>query len=190
MSSSLDYTLDVLARNPLEIARIAERLKRPSPELVSFVADESGQPVKEIMEGLKDLLEFNAAENPNYAEARVKKAGRFSLSFSDRALGVVNRHLFEVSEEFPAAVFLLEYSDTGDYAGKKVIRAGELIHHVHDPFDWCPLDVFAPFKTEYFDGQPFGSCWPDWVNTLEIVVGQLSPGSLVARNSANGNGLH
>ncbi len=55
MSSSLDYTLDILGNSPSEIARIAERLQRPSAELVSFVANESSQPVKEITEGLKDL---------------------------------------------------------------------------------------------------------------------------------------
>jgi hypothetical protein len=190
MSSSLDYTLDVLESSPSRMNQIAERLQRPSTKLADFVAKESSRPVKEIAEGLKDLLAFKAAENPSRAEAGIDKARRFRLSFSDRARGAVNSHLFEVSEEFPTAVFLLEYSDTGDCAGKKIIRAGEVVHQVHDPSDWCPLDIFAPVKAEYENGQPFGSCWPDWLDTLKAAVGQLSPGSLATGNSANGNGLH
>jgi hypothetical protein len=184
MSSSLDFDLEILTNSTSEMNQIAERLKRPSTKLADFVAKESSRPFEEIMEGLKELLAFKVAENPRYSEARTDKAGRFSLSFMDRSRGILNSHLFEVSQEFPAAVFLLEYSNTSDYAGKKVIRAGEVVHQVHDPSDWCPLDVFAPFKTEYYNGQPFGSLWPEWLGSLEIAVGQLSPGSLAARNSA------
>lgn len=53
-----------------------------------------------------------------------RKARRFSIELKDKNDGIVRSHLFEISEAFPAAIFLLEYRDgQASYTGKHVIRA-------------------------------------------------------------------
>lgn len=104
--------------------------------------------MSEVAEGLKELLEFKAVRNLGYVSNDVNKARRFSLSFKDRHYGIIDSHLAEVSEAFPAAVFLLEYRDAqASYAGKRVIRAGEVVQEVFDGdqrvqgLDWALLDT-------------------------------------------------
>jgi hypothetical protein len=174
MSNWIDYHLDVLANSPAEINQIAERLNQPSLELAGWIAQRSGQSVSESAERLKELLEFKTVENLGDVDNDVNKARRFSLDFNDKYYGIVDSHLTEVSRAFPAAVFLLEYFDMqASYAGKRVIRDGEVVQEVFDDdqqvqgLDWALLDIFAPFRAEYFgEEHEFGSLWAPWLETI------------------------
>jgi len=190
MGNWIDYRLDVLANSPAEINQIAERLNQPSQELIAWVAKESGQSANEVAVGLKDLLTFKAVTNLGYVSDEVNKARRFSLAFKDRYYGIVKSHLAEVSEAFPTAIFLLEYYDQqASYAGKKVIRAGELVRQIHDghqqaqAMDWVLVDIFAPFRTEYELGAEFGSLWQEWLADLTIAVHELKGDQTDSSNS-------
>jgi hypothetical protein len=134
MSNWIDWDLDVLASNPNEINHISERLNQPSPELVNWVAQRSKQPVSEAVENLKQLLDFKVVMNLGYIDNALNRARRFSLDeFKDKSDGIVRSHLFEISEAFPAAIFLLEYRDSQwSYSGKQVIRAGKVVREVLD----------------------------------------------------------
>lgn len=181
MSNWIDYNLDVLASSPDEMNRLAERLNRPSQELTSWVAERLGQPVSEVAVGLKRLLEFKAVRNLGYVNTSVNKARRFRIAFNDKRYGIVQSHIFEVSAAFPAVIFLLEYCDEGvSYAGKKVIRAGKVVQEVHDGdqqvqgVDWALLDIFAPFRTEYYgETAEFGSLWQPWLDAVMAAARQL-----------------
>jgi hypothetical protein len=165
MSNWIDYDIDVLASSPTEMNRIAERLKKPSQELADWIAQ--GKEVSKIAENLKHLLEFKVVENLSSIDNAVNKARRFSIEFKARHYGIVQSHLFEVSEAFPTAIFLLDYCDMQySYSGKQVIRAGEVIQEALDnkqraqSVDWALLDIFAPFRAEYYGEETeFGSLW-------------------------------
>jgi hypothetical protein len=167
MSYWIHCDLDVLASSPNEMKRIAERLNRPS---------------QEVAEGIPRLLEFKAVKNLVYADDRLNKARRFRIDFNRTRYGIVWSHLDEVSEAFPAAVFLVECRDGGlDYASKTVIRAGEVVRELYDGerpdqlgVDWALLDIFAPFRTEYYgETAEFGSLWQPWVDAVLAAVRQL-----------------
>lgn len=174
MSNWIDYKLDVLAGSPAEINQIAERLNQPSLELASWIAQRDGQPVSDVAEGLKRLIEFKTVKNLGYVSNDVNKARRFSLAFKSRYDGIVDSHLVEVSEAFPKAIFLLEYFDMqASYSGKRVIRAGEVVQEVFDGdqqaqgLDWALLDIFAPFRAEYYgEEHEFGTLWAQWVDDM------------------------
>jgi hypothetical protein len=174
MSNWIDYSLDVLAGSPAEINQIAERLNQPSLELVTWIAQRDGQPVSEVAEGLKELLAFKTVKNLGYVHQDVNKARRFSLAFKSRYYGIIDNQLAEVSEAFPKAIFLLEYFDMqASYAGKRVIRAGEIVQEVFDGdqrvqgLDWALLDIFAPFEAEYHgEEHEFGSLWTPWLDAI------------------------
>jgi hypothetical protein len=174
MSNWIDYKLDVLAGSPAEINQIAERLNQPSLELASWIAQRDGQPVSDVAEGLKRLIEFKTVKNLGYVSNDVNKARRFSLAFKSRYYGIVDSHLVEVSEAFPKAIFLLEYFDMqASYSGKRVIRAGEVVQEVFDGdqqaqgLDWALLDIFAPFRAEYYgEEHEFGTLWAQWVDDM------------------------
>lgn len=174
MSNWIDYNLDVLAGSTAEINQIAERLNQPSSELANWIAQRDGQPLSTIREGLKGLLDFKADRNLGYVSNDVNKARRFSLSFKDRHYGIIDSHLTEISEAFPAAVFLLEYHDAqASYSGKRVIRAGEVVKEAFDAgqkvqgLDWVLLDIFAPFRAEYYgEEHDFGTLWNSWADDV------------------------
>ena len=180
MSNWLDYELHVLASSPSEINQIAERLKQPSTHLSQSVAEKFNQPASEISNGLKDLIQFSATRNLGHLDVTVSKARSFSLSFKDKFHGIVDTHVFEVSEEFPAAVFLLTYYDTQfSYSGKKVIRGGEVIQQILDGkqpaqgVDFCLPDIFAPFQAEYYGELECGSLWQEWLEKMAAAIGKM-----------------
>jgi len=180
MSNWIDYDVDVLTSNPAEINQIAVRLNQPSLELINWVAQKFSQPVREVAEGLKELLEFKTVLNLGYLDNAVNKARRFSISFKNKYSGVVKSHLSEVSEAFPTAIFLVTYYDMqASYAGKWVERAGELVRQIHDDdqqaqaIDWALLDIFAPFRAEYEVGLEFGSLWRKWLADIAAAVQDL-----------------
>jgi hypothetical protein len=181
MSNWIDYNLDVLASNPNEMSHIAERLNESSQELTNWIAQRFGQDVSEVAEGLRQLLQFKAVENLGSVDNGVSKARRFSLSFKDRHYGIIDSHLFEVSQAFPAAIFLLEYWDQGaSYSGKRVMRAGEVVQEVFDGgqkaqgLDWALLDIFAPFRAEYYgEEHDFGSLWQPWLEAVTAAAKEL-----------------
>lgn len=192
MSNWIDYKIDVLATSTVEINQIAERLNQPSSELARWIAERDRQSVSDVLEELKILLAFKRVNNLGVIAADENKARRFNLSFKDRHYGIIDSHLAEVSEEFPTAVFLLEYRDAqASYAGKRVIRAGEVVHEVFDGdqqvqgLDWALLDIFAPFEAEYYgEEHEFGSLWNSWLDAvlaaakgLKDFQGSALPGS-------------
>jgi hypothetical protein len=180
MSNWIDYNIDVLAGSPIEINRIADRLKRPSNKLVGWVAGRDGESAAKITEGLKKLFDFEATKNLGYVDPVVNQARRFHLSFRSKSYGIVDSHLFEISAEFPSSIFLLTYRDMmASYSGRRVIRAGEVVQEVHDgdqkvqSLDWILIDIFPPFFAEYYDGLEFGSLWQEWLGKLEAAVEEL-----------------
>jgi len=179
MSNWIYCSLDVLASSPKEMNRVAERLNQPSQELSSWVAQRLS---REVAEGLPRLLEFKAVKNLSDVDDRLNQARRFSIVFNSKRNGIVWSHLFEVSEAFPAAIFLVECRDGGlNYASKKVIRAGELVQELYDGErptqlggDWALLDIFAPFRTEYYGGvAEFGSLWQPWLDGVIAAARRL-----------------
>ena len=180
MSNWIDYRIDVLASSPDEINQIAERLNQPSLELAVWIAQRGGQPVNEIVEFLKGLLEFKTERNLGHVHPDVNKARRFSLEFTDRHSGIVDSHLIELSEAFPTAIFLIEYFDTGaSFLGKRVMRAGKLVRQKLDGdqqvqgCNWALPDIFAPFRSEYYGEYEFGSLWQPWVDAMLAAVTSL-----------------
>jgi hypothetical protein len=107
------------------------------------------------------------------------KARRFHNTFQ-RYNGIVNSHLYDISEEFPTAVLLLEHFDMqASYSGKMVIHAGDAVQEIFDgnqqsqSFDWALLDIFAPFRAEWCEGLEFGSQWRKWVEDIAAAVETL-----------------
>jgi hypothetical protein len=181
MSNWIDYNLDVLAGSPAEINQIAEGLNQPSLELANWIAQRDGQAVSEVAEGLKELLEFKTVKNLGYVHQDINKARWFSLEFKDKFYGIVDSHLTEVSGAFPAAIFLLEHFDAhASYAGKRVMRAGEVVQEVVDGdqqvqgLAWALLDIFAPFRAEYYgEEHEFGSLWAPWLDAIMTAAKSL-----------------
>jgi hypothetical protein len=170
-----------LAGSPAEINRIAERLNQPSSELADWIAQRDAKRVSAVREDLRELLEFKTVKNLGHVNMDVNKARRFSLAFKSRYYGIVDSHLFEVSKAFQKAIFLLDHYDTmASYSGKRVIRAGEVVQEVFDGdqqvqgLDWALLDIFAPFKAEYYgEEHEFGSHWTPWLDAVMAAATEL-----------------
>jgi hypothetical protein len=191
MSNIIDYSLDVLATNPEEINRIATRLKRPSTELLDWVAKRDNCKPDEIAQSLAELVSFEPVRNLFHLHESVNKARRFENSFK-KFTGIVNSHMLEVSAEFPSAVFLLEYRDMQvSCSGKTVIRAGEVVQKIFDgeqqsqALDWVLLDIFAPFVAEWNEGLPFGSLWARWIEDAKAAFRQLEENDKISKQEVN-----
>jgi hypothetical protein len=190
MSNWIDYELEVLASSPTEINQIEQRMKQPSTKLLDLLPRRFGEDFSEVSGGLNGLFEFEATKNLGYVDPSVNRARRFNLSFKDRNYGIVDSHLFEISAEFQSAIFLLTYCDTqASYSGNKVIRAGEVVQHMHDgdqkvqALDWVLIDIFAPFRAEYYDGRAFGSLWQEWLGKLAVAIEELTDQSSPASDA-------
>ena len=65
------------------------------------------------------------------------------------------------------------------YSGNKGIRAGKVVQHTRDgdqkvqALDWVLIDIFPPFRAEYYDGLAFGSLWQEWLLKLKAASGEL-----------------
>jgi hypothetical protein len=72
------------------------------------------------------------------------------------------------------------YEMQSSYSAKQVIRAGEVVQQIHDReqkaqgLDWVLLDIFAPYKTEYYAELEFGSLWQQWLNDVRSVTEDLA----------------
>lgn len=172
MSLYIDHHLDVLASSPAEIQQIAERLDRPSAELGNCNPIWSPEQVAE-------LFHWETVAKLDYGDDALNKARRFHIS-GTRTYGIVIDHVGEVSEAFPAAIFLLAYSDEMGGAAKFVFHAGawmpeleEWNQHSPYPMEWALLDIFAPFRNEYASGLPFGSLWKPWLEAVMAAVKHL-----------------
>ena len=174
MSNLLHYDLEVLADSPAEIDQIGHRLEHPSAELVNRFVEKSGRPADNVADDLKGLVAFSEA-GENHFDLKERS---FAVSFKNNgAGGLVDSHLFDVSQAFPQAVFLLTYyHPQASYAGKQVIRSGEIIQSMHDDYhreqavDWVLLDIFTPFKIEHYRGLECGSLWQEWLDDVGAAV--------------------
>jgi len=170
-----------LGKSPTEINQIGERLNRPSAQLAKRLTRVRGQPEGEIikaLEDLKELLEFKPVDNPGHQSE--DKVRRFNASFRDRLSDIAWSHILEVSDSFPVTIFLIDYYDQQwSYTGKIVIRGGEVVQEVFDGdkrsqgLDWALLDIFAPFRAEYFAEQEFGSLWRPWLEAVMTAATRL-----------------
>jgi hypothetical protein len=190
MSNWIDYSLDVLSTSPSEMNRIAEQLNKPSQELAEWIAQRDGQPVTE---GLKQLFDFKPVKNLGYIDDALNKARTFSMSSKNKYCGIIWSHLFEISAAFPTTIFLLEYFDMqAGCAGKQVIRAGEVVQEVFERdqeaqgFDWALLDIFAPFRAEYYGEEAeFGSLWQPWLKAVMAAARRLKGRSTSEKSGIN-----
>lgn len=180
MSNVIDYVLDVLATSPEEINRIAVRLKQPSTKLLDWAGKQHNCKPDEIVQFVTELVSFEPTKNLFYVHESVNKSRRFSNHFKSRHTGIVDSHMFLVSQEFPNAVFLLEHFDIQySYSGKRVIQAGEVVQEIFDGthksqgIDWVLLDIFSPFRAEWCEGLNVGSLWSQWVKDVATVVEQM-----------------
>ena len=91
---------------------------------------------------------------------------------------VVNRIQF-VSQRFPSATFLLQYSDPMTLSGKLVIYDGRIVREVCDSrpsyCEWVEPNIFAPYETEHMNGEIRESFWNQWLGDLTAAVQQLKP---------------
>jgi hypothetical protein len=169
MANWIDCRLDVLATDPKEINDIANALLEPSRELVVW-ATGTRPPDDAEIERLRKFFAFQTIRdiygNPNTARL-------FENSYKFNFQGLIDGHPYRVSLAFPNAIFLLHYWDMQlGWAWKEVMRNGVVERSVSDcdqpaqAVEWVLLDIFAPFRTEYQNGQPFGSMWSRWVDDL------------------------
>ena len=180
MSNWIDCDLDVLAGSPAEITQIEAALQEPCDEVVCWFAGLVGKRPEEVSADVKGLVSFKADRNLGYIHPRVNEARRVKNSFKDRHWGTVMSHILLVSEQFPSAIFLMEYWDrcTG-YAGQIVVHAGEEVREFCDDNpqaegqEWVLPHIFAPYWTEWSLGLEFGSLWDKWVSDLASGVGKL-----------------
>jgi hypothetical protein len=170
MANNVDYMLEVLATSPEEINRISTRLKQPLPEWLDWVAkSENYKP--------ESLAKWVSFEGPDVG------ADESSRWFKNECYHwnchIVRSHVFEVSTEFPNAVFLLDVVEMyAFYYSKRVIRAGNIVQRIDDggwlnTEEWVLLDIFVPFRNEWESGLPFGSRWANWVGAVKAQLGQL-----------------
>lgn len=192
MSNWIDYELEVLATSPTEINLIEHRMKQLSTKLLDLLLMGFGEPGSEISGGPNGLFDFEATKNLEYVDPNVNRARQFKLSFKAKHSGIVDSHLFEISAEFQSATFLLTYRDMqASYSGKKVIRAAEVVQHMRDcdqktqALDWVLIDIFPPFRAEYYDGLAFGSLWQEWLGELSAAVEELKHQSSPASDSTH-----
>jgi hypothetical protein len=166
LNNCLNYTLDVLASRA-EFSEICERLNRPSLELIRRIAERFDEPADKIAGWVTDerLLDFELVEPVDTA--------LLSLYCRDEHRCIVDNHLVEVSHAYPKAIFLLDYNNSyARYTARRVIRAGEVVQEIVDDdwqvqrSDWALLDIFAPFKAEYYSQKEFGSLWDSWLDSV------------------------
>jgi len=129
---------------------------------------------------LRELVAFKAVSNLGYVHESVNKARRFQNSFKDHSEDPIYMYLCQVSIAFPSAIFLIDHRNMEwSCAWKKVMRNGVVEQAVGDTeeraqlIEWMLLDIFAPFRAEYENGQPFGSLWNDWVDDLVAAANGL-----------------
>jgi hypothetical protein len=147
--------------------------------LLDWVAKRGNRKPDEIAQSIAELVSFEPVRNLFYVHESANKARRFANSFR-KFTGIVDSHIFEISAEFPNAVFLLEYRDMQwSYSGKMVIYAGEAVQEIFDgkqqsqAVDWVLLDIFAPFVAEWNEGLPFASLWSPWVENAKAALSRL-----------------
>lgn len=180
MSNWVDMHLDVLASSPDEINAIEVALQNSCDELIAWRAQRAGVNPEDIAADIKEIVAFEPIRNLGYTNPSINKARRFGNEYKDRFSGLVWSHVYFVSRDFPDAIFLVEYWDTCmSYAGKTVIRANRELRHIHDGdqqaqgYEWVLPDIFAPYKAEYYSGEPFGVFWNPWLLAMESALGTL-----------------
>ncbi|PSH05043.1 MAG: hypothetical protein CXZ00_02480 [Acidobacteria bacterium] len=158
------YVVDVLATEEKEMNLVAARLTEPSEKLIRSYANEYRKNRNETSARLYSLLDFRPVQDC-FLSHKAGSARRFVNSLYAESVDI---HLYEVSNEFPRVLFLVDsYGDGLKYNDKTVILAGDVLQQT---FHWMPVDIFVPFRVEYERGLPFGSLWERWVADLSDAV--------------------
>jgi hypothetical protein len=175
MSNWIDYNLDVLAGSTAEINQITEKLNQPSLQLAGWIAQRDGQQLNQVTEGLKKLLEFKTVRNLGHVHDEINKARRFTLAFKDKHWGIVDSHLAEISEAFPNAIFLPEYSDIqASYSGKRVMRARKSsAGGIRRRSESAGPGLGAAGAEYHGEEHDFGSLWTPWLDAVSAAVNEL-----------------
>jgi hypothetical protein len=159
MSDTVHYELDVLASAPTEINLIARSLKHVSAKLIQSVTESSGKTVSEIAEALHDIVWFEVVCNLGFLDPSVNKARRFRTHSINRHRGIIESHVLEVPEAFPAAVFWLTFRDLkNNYAQKWAVRAGKIDQEIQD---YCQRGILG------------GSLWNNWLDDVMTAASDL-----------------
>ena len=179
MSNTIEYDLEVLASSPEEMAEISERVVQPSTELVKWAAGkfDAAEEIDVVTETLREVVAFRTIVKLGYVDDSLNQARRFDTSCRSWCTEIVETHILEVSAEFPATIFLLAYRDQGfSYSGKLVIHGGHVVRKLHDghqktqALDWALVDIFAPFRAEYYGGHELGSLWVEWLDDIKTAI--------------------
>jgi len=177
----VNVTLDVLASDPPEIKDIEAALQEPSEELIAWYANKCNENHVDMDPDFKEVVVFKQTTKLGYVHESVNKARRFYNSFEEPCWRLVSSHIDLVSEHFPKAICLVQYSNTRGYGGKLVIRGGKLIRYCH--FDdrgdievpqWALPNIFAPYQEEYDRRLEFGSLWDKWVEDMRQAAAELA----------------
>lgn len=171
MPNNSTYVVDVLATSQEELNLITDRLKEPSWELIRSVAKKSHQAYSQTATRLCSVVGFAPVEDglPTHKMGMVARFSKSLKRFDEN----VEFHLYEISKQFPNALFLVECQqvDCSDvrpyYSSKMVVLAGDALR---ETIDWMPGDAFTPFRVEYEDGLPFGSLGERWLADLSKTV--------------------
>lgn len=173
MGNMVECELLVLAKGPDEINSIEAALQEPSRELVARFAGSEEDIPHTIAQDVRALVTFRRDCCMGGSAVDV---GGFFNSFSDCFWAVVKGHLLRVSETFPSAIFLLEFSGT-TYVGQLVISDGVEIREVRgnkrNDGPWALPNIFNPFVAEHERGIKVGSLWGEWVIDMNAAVRQL-----------------
>jgi hypothetical protein len=180
LSNWIDVHLDVLATSPEEINMIEAALQQPCEELLVWEAKKGGEDPKEIAADVKAIVSFDPKRKLGCADPAVNGTRRFEKSFNERFTGLVWSHVYFVSRDFPAAIFLTEYWNIQvSSAGRKIIRSGSEVRSTRDGnqqaqgYEWVLPNIFAPYLVEYELGLEFGSLWDQWLSEMQSELASL-----------------
>jgi hypothetical protein len=185
MSTPVDVTVDVLASDPAEIKNIKATLQEPCEKLIAWYTKKCDENHVIMATDIKEVVAFRQICKLGYVHESVNKSRRFDNCFEYEYSGLVWTHLHFVSERFPKAIFLAQYSNILFYGGKIVIRNGREIRASHfndwvcegsddsEVPQWASPNIFAPYQEEYNRGVEFGSLWDEWVKDMRKAVAGL-----------------
>ena len=169
-----DFYVDVLATSAAELNNITTRFREPSAKLIDGLMQDEKDDRTEIATKLSALLAFEIVPDC------LHNARRFRTSVKGWAHGFIERHLIDVSRDFPSALFLIRRDYGPGSSCKAVVNRGEVVHVVYDQnyykqaTDWALLDIFRPFWHEHGLDMPYGTLWDEWLTSMAAKIEELN----------------